>query len=80
MHSLVAILLLAGCEKDDNKIVPYDYESNHLIVAASNIVLRQEEAGKVVLSLTWTKSTLSVSNPEMNASDLESVYIRNRYN
>ncbi|MDR2949745.1 MAG: DUF5114 domain-containing protein [Prevotella sp.] len=74
IHSLVAILLLAGCEKDDDKIDPYDHESNYLIATASNIVLRQEEVGKVVLSLTWTKSTLAVSNPEMDSSDLESVY------
>ncbi|WP_239060681.1 DUF5114 domain-containing protein [Bacteroides sp. 519] len=70
----MAILLLAACEKDGDKIYLNGHESNELIATESDIVLQQEEASKVVLSLTWSKSTLSVSNPAMDAPDLELVY------
>lgn len=74
IYSLMAILLLAACEKDGDKIYLNGHESNELIATESDIVLQQEEASKVVLSLTWSKSTLSVSNPAMDAPDLELVY------
>lgn len=71
---LLAIMM--GCEKDGDKIYLYGHEESNLTATETEVVLTQEKSTELVLSLVWSKSTLSVSNPDMSAPDVESIYVQ----
>ncbi len=73
---LLALFYFTACEKAGDDIYLYGYEDNALVATESKVVLTQETASQVVLSITWTTSTLTVSDPSMHAPDLESIYIQ----
>lgn len=73
---LPAIALLAGCEKEGDKIYLSGMQEGELIASESSVILSQDNAGSIMLSLTWTKSELAVSNPEMYAPDLITTLIQ----
>ena len=72
-------LLLAvtmGCEKDGDKIYLYGHEDGNLTATEAKVVLSQEKNTELVLSLVWSKSTLSVSHPDMSTPDIETIYVQ----
>jgi len=71
-----ALLCLTACEKAGDNIYLYGHEENDLVATESNVVLAQETAAQVVLSITWTKSQLSVSDSSMDAPDIETTNIQ----
>ncbi len=73
---LLSIFLLFSCENDGDTIYLSGLEGGDLVATESEVVLSQEVSNQVVLSLTWTKSALSVSDPNMFApDDVLSTYI-----
>ena len=63
--SLLALLTMAACEKDEDKIYVNSIEPGQLIASEDAIVLAQEESDKIVLSLAWSTDNLVASNPEV---------------
>lgn len=74
--ALLALLFLWACEKEGDTIYLSGHGSNQLTVSDSEIVLTQERANQVVLSMTWTTSTLAVSDASMSAPKAEALYIQ----
>jgi hypothetical protein len=74
--AVVSIVLMTSCENDGDKIYLSGLEGNELIATESNIVLSKDNAAQTALSLTWTKSTLAVSNPDMSAPEVIATYIQ----
>lgn len=71
---LLAVMM--GCEKDGDKIYLYGHEDGNLTATEAKVVLSQEKNTELVLSLVWSKSTLSVSHPDMSAPDIETIYVQ----
>lgn len=69
-------LCLAACEDAGDKIYLHGHETSDLTVTESTVLLTQEMERQIVLSLTWTKSNLYVSNPSMFAPDAEATYVQ----
>lgn len=70
------LMILNGCENDGDKILLSGLESNELIATESDVVLLQETSDQLVLSLVWTGSTLSISNPDMYIPDILSYNVQ----
>ena len=69
-------VVMAGCEKEGDMIYLYGQEESKLTATASEVILSQDKSAELALSLVWSKSVLTVSNPDMSAPDLESIYIQ----
>lgn len=74
--AVISLVLMASCENDGDKIYLSSLEGDELIATESNIVLSKDNAGQTALSLAWTKNTLAVSNPNMSAPDVISMYVQ----
>lgn len=78
-HFLIAILSIAaftGCEKDGDLITLSGLEQSELMATESTVVLTQETSAEHALSLAWTTSTLTVSNPNMSAPNVLSTTLQ----
>ncbi|MDR1090604.1 MAG: DUF5114 domain-containing protein [Prevotella sp.] len=75
-RAVISIVLMTSCENDGDKIYLSSLEGDELIATESNIVLSKDNAAQTALSLTWTKSTLAVSNADMSAPDVIATYIQ----
>lgn len=64
---LVSLAAMTACEKDGDKIYLSSLQEGDLIATESEVRLTQENSKQVVLSLAWTRSNLTVSNPGMQA-------------
>lgn len=73
---LLSLLFVASCENDGDKIYLSDIKDSEIVASKDKVVLSQEVAKQVVLSLVWNKNTLNVSNPNMSAPDILSCYIQ----
>jgi hypothetical protein len=70
---LVAIMSLAAftaCEKDGELITLSGLKKSELVVTETDVVLSQATSSENVLALTWTTSTLTVSDPNMSAPNI----------
>jgi hypothetical protein len=67
---LFSLVLITSCEEDGERIYLYGPEANQLIATNNEVVLSQENAGAILLSLTWNKSALTLSNPNLTAPDI----------
>jgi len=80
IKALSAILLLlaimTGCERDGDDIMLSGLESNELVATENEVVLAQETSGQLALSLAWTTSTLTISNPDMYVPNILSYSIQ----
>ena len=68
--------IIAGCNDDKDTIYLYGHEESKLTATESNVVLSQDKSTNLVLSLVWSKSVLSVSNPDMSAPNIEKIYVQ----
>lgn len=77
---LTSLLLLlwgmTSCEESGDKMYLTGLESSELIASSNKVALTQEQAEEIVLSVAWTKSTLSVSDPSVSAPDILATYIQ----
>lgn len=70
---LITILFLAvfsACEKDGALITLSGLESSDLMATQSEVVLTQATSTQNILSVSWTTSTLTVSDPSMSAPNV----------
>ena len=68
--TIVLLVALAACEKDGNLITLSGLEQSELMATQTEVVLTQETSTQNVLSLSWTTSTLTVSDPNMSAPNV----------
>jgi len=73
---VISLLLMTSCENDGDRLYLSAIDGSELVATESKIVLSQENAKQIVLSLAWTKETLSISNPGMSAPDVLTTYIQ----
>ncbi len=73
---LLSLMIFTACEKDGDTIYLSNIEKSDFVATTSEVVLSQEEAAKVALSLAWTKNTLAISNPNMSAPDVLTTHIQ----
>lgn len=70
---LIAIVSLAAfnaCEKDGALITMSGLQQSDLMATASDVVLTQATNADNVLTVSWTTSTLTVSDPNMSAPNV----------
>lgn len=67
---------MSACENDGDKITLSGLEGSDLIATEENVVLSQDKANQLVLSLAWTSNTLTINNPGMSAPDILTTYIQ----
>ncbi|WP_372776456.1 DUF5114 domain-containing protein [Mangrovibacterium sp.] len=78
-HFLIALMSIAAftaCEKDGDLITLSGLEQSELMATESTVVLTQETSAEHALSLTWTTSTLTVSDPTMLAPNVLSTTLQ----
>lgn len=73
---LVSLAAMTACEKDGDKIYLSSLQESDLIATESEVLLTQENSKQVVLSLAWTRSSLMVSNPDMQAPNVLSTTLQ----
>lgn len=66
---LCALLAVAACEKDEDKIYLNSIEPGQLVASKDAIVLTQDQGDAIVLSLAWSVDRLAVSNSAVSAPD-----------
>jgi hypothetical protein len=74
--TLLVLLSITACEEDGDRLYLSGLTENELTATKSNIVLSQETAQEIVLSLTWNNSKLSVSDPDVAAPNVLSTYLQ----
>jgi hypothetical protein len=67
---LLSLVLITSCEKDGERLYLYGPEANRLMATSNAVVLSQENAGTILLQLTWNKSALTLSDPNLTAPDI----------
>ncbi len=73
---LVSLLLVtAACERDGEMIYLSSPASEQLVASESKVVLAQDFATEIILSLSWTKTALTISNPDMGVPNVLSTHI-----
>ena len=78
-HFLIALMSVAAftaCEKDGDLITLSGLEQSELMATESAVVLSQETSAEHALSLAWTTSTLTVSDPTMSAPNILSTTLQ----
>lgn len=76
---LLAVLSLAifvACERDGDLITLSGFGKSELLVSAQSVELTQETSAQNALSVTWTKSTLTVSDTAMAAPDVQTITLQ----
>ena len=66
---LLSCLALAACEKDEEKIYVNSIEPGQLVASEDAIVLTQDRADEIVLSLAWSADNLVASDPGVGVPD-----------
>lgn len=67
---LFSLLPITSCEEDGERLYLYGPETNQMVATNNHVVLSQENAGAILLSLTWNKSVLALSDPNVSVPDL----------
>jgi hypothetical protein len=73
---LFSLVLITSCEEDGERLYLYGPEANQLIATNNQVVLSPENAGAILFSLTWNKSALTLSNPNLTAPDVLTSFIQ----
>ncbi len=68
--AILSVAVLTACEKDGSLITLSGLEENELMATQTAVVLTQEQSEALVLSLAWSSTTLSVSDPSMSAPNV----------
>ncbi len=68
--TLFSVAAFTACEKDGGLVTLSGLESSELMATKTNVVLTQETSSDQILSLAWSTSTLTVSNPDMSAPNI----------
>ncbi len=74
--TIMSLVALAACEKDGDLITLSGLDKSELIVTETDVALTQETSTANVLSVSWTTSTLTVSDPTMSAPDILSTTLQ----
>lgn len=72
LRCLIVVFCLAACEKEGDKIYLSSLEPGELIASENQVVLSQQAASRIVLSLAWTTDRPLVSDASMQAPNLVS--------
>ncbi|SFE68422.1 DUF5114 domain-containing protein [Thermophagus xiamenensis] len=65
MIIFMAVLALSSCEKDGDMIILKGHEASELTASETSVVLSKDNDDEPVLSLSWSGSTLSVTDESM---------------
>lgn len=65
MIILMAVLALSSCEKDGDMIILKGHEASELTASETSVVLSKDNDDEPVLSLSWSGSSLSVTDESM---------------
>lgn len=71
-----SLFLLGSCNDSGDTIYMSSIDGSDLVATTSDVILSQENSKQVVLSLAWTKATLSISDPNMSAPDVLSTFVQ----
>jgi len=63
---LSLLLFAASCEKEGDKMIVSGLEASELTAAQTDVVITQDNSDKQVLSLVWSTSDLTVSDPSID--------------
>lgn len=67
---LVSFAVMTACEKDGDLITLSGLEESELMATESRVTLTQETSSQIALSLAWSSSTLTISNPDMSVPNI----------
>jgi len=67
---LLSLAVMTACEKDGDLITLSGLEESELMATESRVTLTQETSSQIALSLAWSSSTLTVSDPNMSAPNI----------
>jgi hypothetical protein len=70
------LLSVTACEEDGERIYLSGLEENELSATETNVILSQENAQQIVLSLVWNKSALTVDHSDKPAPDVLATYLQ----
>jgi hypothetical protein len=73
---LTLILATLACDEDGKHVYLTGLEANQLTATSDQVVLTQDHAQQIVLSLVWNAATLAVSDPNMDAPNVLSNYLQ----
>jgi hypothetical protein len=76
LGALLLLMSISACEKDGEQIYLSGLEENEISASASSVVLSQDNAQQIMLSLAWSKSALTVSNSDKQAPDVLATYLQ----
>lgn len=77
IFALVAIIAtMTSCDKDGDTIYLTGNESGVLVAMEDEAVLTQAASKQLALSLAWSNSTLSLTNPNMDVPNILTTYIQ----
>ena len=66
----LSLAAFSACEKDGDLITLSGLEESELMVTQTEVELSQGNSNENVLSLAWSTSTLTISDPTMSAPDI----------
>jgi hypothetical protein len=70
LFALLSLVAFTACEKDGDLITLSGLEKNNLMATRTEVILTQANSAENVLALSWTTSTLTVSDPSMSAPNI----------
>ncbi|MGV8095204.1 MAG: DUF5114 domain-containing protein [Mangrovibacterium sp.] len=68
--TILSLAVMTACEKDGDLITLSGLEESELLTTETEVILTQENSGQIILSLSWSTSTLTVSDPNMSAPNI----------
>jgi hypothetical protein len=68
--TILSLAVMTACEKDGDLITLSGLEESELMATETEVILTQENSGQIILSLSWSTSTLAVSDPNMSAPNI----------
>ncbi len=66
---LVTVFYFTACEDDGEQMQVSGLESSELVASEADVVLSPDIAASIALALSWSESTLSLSNETMGLTD-----------
>lgn len=67
---LLSAAAFAGCDKDGERMTVSGLKESEMMVTETDVVLTQANTQDNVLSITWDKSTLTVSDPSVGVPNI----------
>ncbi|MDR1416151.1 MAG: DUF5114 domain-containing protein [Prevotellaceae bacterium] len=76
LGALLLLISIGACEKDGEQIYLSGLEENEISATESSVILSQDNAQQIVLSLEWSKGALALSSSDKPAPDVLATYLQ----